>query len=108
MDPFAPTKPENLIQAVQALQAIILNSWPVLSEDHHRMDVLKAISICWLHVNDDILSNMSPTNGQLLKAQHDLKTTAALLSKAMPDNGTFSKEVEQLIRVEPKLASLFR
>lgn len=108
MDPFAPMNPENLIQAIQALQAIVLNSWPVLSEDRHRIDVLKAISICWLHVNDDILSNKSPANGQLLEAQHDLKTTAALLSKAMPDNGTFSKEVEQLISVEPKVASLFR
>lgn len=107
MDPFATTNPENLIQAVQALQAIVLNSWPVLSEDRHRIDVLKAISISWLHVNDDIPSNKSPTNGQLLEAQHELKTTAALLSKAMPDNGKFSKEVEQLISVEPKLASLF-
>lgn len=108
MDPFAPMNPENLIQAVQALQAIVLNSWPVLSEDCHRIDVLKAISICWLHVNDDILSNKLPTNEKLFKAQHDLKTTAALLSKAMPDNGTFSKEVEQLIRAEPRVASLFR
>lgn len=107
MDPFASANPENLIQALQALQAIILNSWPVLSEDRHRIDILKAISICWLHVNDDILSNKSPVNGQLLKAKDHLKATATLLSKAMPDNGTFPKEVEQLVRAEPKVASLF-
>lgn len=108
MDPFAPANPEKLVQAVQTLQAIVLNSWPVLSEDRHRINVLQAISICWLHINDDILSNKSPTNGHLLMAQHDLRTTAALLSKAVPDNGKFSKEVEQLIRVEPKVGSLFR
>lgn len=108
MDPFAPTNSDNLVPAIQVLQAIVLNCWPVLCEDRHRIELLRVMSVCWLHLNDELQSSGSKRDPQLEEAKHQLKITADLLSKSMPDEANFINEVKQLVCVEPQIASLFR
>lgn len=108
MDPFAPTNPDNLLQGIKTLQVIVLNGWLVLSEDRHRLELLKALTVCWVHIIDDLLSSDSKRSQKLEEAQHQLRTTATLLFKSMPDDGVFMNDVDQLVSVEPKIASLFK
>ena len=107
MDTFAPTSPANLLQAIKVLQATVTNCWPVLSEDRHRIELVRAMTVCWLHVNDELANSGSQRNLQLGEAQQQLKTTAALLSKAMPADSEFQNDVLRLLKAEPKLAALF-
>lgn len=107
MDPFAPTNPDNLLQGIKALQAIVLTSWLVLSEDRHRLELVKAMTVCWAHINDELLSSGSQRSPKLEDAQHKLRITAALLARSMADDGIFMNDVEQLVSVDPKVASLF-
>lgn len=106
MDTFAPTSPANLLQVIKVLQATVTNCWPVLSEDRHRIELVRAMTVCWLHVNDELVSSGSQKNLQLGEAQQQLKTTAALLSKAMPAGSEFENDVLRLVTAEPKLAAL--
>ena len=106
MDTFAPTSPANLLQAIKVLQAVVTNCWPVLSEDRHRIELVRAMTVCWLHVNDELVSTGSQRNLQLEEAQQQLKTTAALLSKSMPAGSKLQNDVLRLLTAEPKLAAL--
>jgi hypothetical protein len=54
-DPFSTANPNLLLSAIGTLQTLILNAWPRMCDDGHRMAIVKAIVLCWRSVGDEIM-----------------------------------------------------
>jgi hypothetical protein len=53
MDPFGTSRPSLLLEAVRAMQVVILNAWPRMREVGHRMEVVRALVVCWRTVCEE-------------------------------------------------------
>ena len=71
-DPFGPAYPPLLLSAINAMQSIILTSWPRITL--HRFEILRALAICWVHISD--LDDPCSLKGELRKAFEMLKAAA--------------------------------
>ena len=53
-DPFGPSHPSLLLAAAKATQSTVANCWPRMTESVHRIELVKALTLCWTTVNGDI------------------------------------------------------
>jgi hypothetical protein len=52
-DPFADLRASLLLEAVRAMQVVILNTWLGMREEGHRVEVVRALVVCWKTIADD-------------------------------------------------------
>ncbi|KAI7502971.1 poly A polymerase C-terminal region-like protein [Hortaea werneckii] len=90
--------PETLCSATKAVQAVIVNGWPRMSE--HRGEVLKGITLCWINVE-----GMSDDATEELK--RELKTAVQLLRAALKGQAAFDEETKVLMDADARLKGLF-
>lgn len=109
VDPFAPSNPALLLQGIKTIQTTILNCWPILSEEHHRVQIVKALSICWINLTEEIESSGSrDVKHGLDQLKQELQISAALLCRST--GGTIGRvtALTGVVDVYPDLSNLFK
>ena len=94
--PLAKAQPEMLLVATRALQAVILNGWPRVM--HHRAEILKGLTFCWLAIEDDDSEGIEDVRSKL-------KMTADMLRSAVSEQD-FAADCRTLIEADLRLAPL--
>lgn len=105
MDPFGTQHLPTLRAATRLLQTIMRSCWPRVP--NYCNDILKMLTICWLHTEDDEDSH-SPSAGKL-ELREQLTRAATMLCAIMgaSDTGTsFRDLVAPLVQKEPSLKGL--
>ncbi len=105
-DPFSVSNPATLIQGIRVLQSVIITCWPLLSEQRHRVELLRALSVCWFNLNETPKMGDLREATQSQEARNELKIAAALLLKAF-DDAHAMQEVGELVHYQPELSALF-
>jgi hypothetical protein len=109
MDPFAPSDPPLLLEGIKAIQTTILNCWPILSEEQYHVQIVKALSICWINLIDEIKNDSSEDiKLGLDQLKLELQVSAALLCKSTEGTAGQITGITHLINIYPELSSLFK
>lgn len=109
-DPFAVTNTTLLISAIYALQSIILNCWVRLGLPKYRLEILKALCLCWKNTDEELVGNVKGQMEKFAKVVEELKATGRIFVTAVAesDHGSNVKnEVKMLVEVDGNLRSLF-
>jgi hypothetical protein len=78
-----------------------------MTESIHRIELVKALTLCWSAVNTDLRSNNEGTNSELDGVKKELQIAAMTLVKAVVGKVDILEELQPLIQVDPSLRSLF-
>ncbi|TVY43250.1 Uncharacterized protein LSUB1_G000919 [Lachnellula subtilissima] len=100
-DPFAPTNPPLLLSAIHALQTVLLNCWPRISEPKYKIEIIKALSVCWKDVSD------SEDMGRLEEVQRELKIAGRLFVNAVEGGVDIRAELRPLVEVNRGVGIMF-
>lgn len=110
-NPFAALAPSTLLAAIKSLQATISNCWPRLSTPAYQSELIKALVVCFLTVQDD----QDKLGTQFPAVEAGLIKTAAMLSAVARTGGgegeqgtSLQDKVAPLIAKEPLLQKLFK
>jgi hypothetical protein len=104
-DPFAAGYPEYFLAAIRGLQATMRNCWPRISTPHHQGEILKALTLGWLSLQDDESSREEADTNKLRAA---LTETASMLAAISSAAGTdLAEQTSQLIASDKTLEGLF-
>ena len=106
-DPFALSYPPALLSAIAALQEIIVNCWPRLSGGVWQDEIIKMLTLGWLHLIDD--SDLASAREETKDEVRTELAKAAKMLAAVADKGDAPvvDKVAPLLSMEPKLAGLF-
>ncbi|OBT61657.1 hypothetical protein VE03_08418 [Pseudogymnoascus sp. 23342-1-I1] len=109
VDPFAPSNPALLLRGIKTIQTMILNCWPILSEEHHRVQIVKALSICWINLTEEITNSGSEdVKRGLDQLKQELQISAALLCRSTGVIASQEMTLTDVVNVYPDLANLFK
>ncbi|TVY54403.1 hypothetical protein LCER1_G003877 [Lachnellula cervina] len=100
-DPFAPSNPPLLLSAIRALQTVLLNCWPRISEPKYKMEIIKALSVCWKDISD------SEDRGRLEEVQKELRVAGRLFVNAVEGAVDIRVELEPLVEVNKGVGVMF-
>jgi hypothetical protein len=103
-DPFAATHERLLLEAVKALQVTILNTWPRMSEQGHRNEIIKSLVVCWKTVSQAQEEEKEDEEGKKMEeVKKELGVTGRLLVKAVEGELDMRMELELLLIVDRRL-----
>lgn len=109
MDPFAASNPALLLRGIKTIQTTILNCWPILSEEHHRVQIIKALSICWINLTEEITNSGSQdVKRGLGQLKQELQISAALLCRCTGGTVGQVTALTDVVNVYPDLTNLFK
>ena len=106
-DPFGPSRPSLLLEATKTLQSIILNCWPRMTEPVHRIEIIKALTLCWRRVTEDYVEHSDVDTQLLHKIKEQLKVAGKLLVKSVEGEMDIGDELEPLFKADPGLREVF-
>ncbi|EMC91906.1 hypothetical protein BAUCODRAFT_126876 [Baudoinia panamericana UAMH 10762] len=95
--PLASAQMPTLTAAVKALQAVILNGWPRMSE--YRGEVLKGLTLCWLNTHE-----MKGEDADGLR--REMRETVAMLRVALGGGSGFDEDCQTLLVADGRLTGL--
>ncbi|TKA33786.1 hypothetical protein B0A50_00622 [Salinomyces thailandicus] len=95
--PILATQTETLLSANRAMQSVVLNGWPRMSD--HRGEVLKGTTMCWLNIN-------GRTDSEAEALRTETRRTVEILCAALGANSGFEKDCETLIAADERLKGL--
>lgn len=99
-NPFGTAYPPLLLQATQALQALVLNAWPRMGV--HVGDVLKCVCVPYLRVAEEGAGVEALGN-----VRTELKRVVEMLRAAVKGQCDFEAEVSKLVEADARLEELF-
>ncbi|KAH8879445.1 poly A polymerase C-terminal region-like protein [Thozetella sp. PMI_491] len=100
-DPFAASSSPTLLAAIAALQAILSNAWPRISDGPWKDEILKTLVITWLNVQED------PKPAEDRIAAELIKTTNMLSTITKTAHSSLVSHAAPLVSKDPTLAPLF-
>ncbi|RYP35519.1 hypothetical protein DL767_003773 [Monosporascus sp. MG133] len=104
-DPFGTQHPSSLISAIRLLQAIMSTCWPRIP--HYCNEIIKALMLCWLNIEDEDAFRDSDLGPASLKLE--LTKAADMLSAVMQAaKMDMGERVAPLVEKEPQLKELFK
>jgi len=106
-DPFGSSNPSLLLAAVKATQTTIVNCWPRMTESVHRVELVKALTLCWSAINTDLRSNDEANNSELEGIKQELQVAGITLVKTVVGKLDIREELQPLIQADPSLMCLF-
>jgi len=83
------------------LQTILLNCWPRISEPKYKIEIIKALSVCWKDVSD------SEDMGRLEEVQQELKMAGRLFVNAVEGDVNIRAELRPLVEVNRGVGIMF-
>ena len=106
-DPFSPLHPSLLLAAAKATQATVANCWPRMTESIHRIELVKALTLCWTTVNGELKAKEVIGDPELEGVRNELQLAGNILVKAVSEKLDMTEELQPLLDVDSSLASLF-
>lgn len=94
--PFITASPPLLLSSVQALQAIILNTWPRMHV--HKNEVLKCVTVPWIRMQEE-----SVVGNEFESIKEECKVVVQMLRDALQ----LDREILELVEVDQRLDGLF-
>ncbi|KAH0209330.1 poly A polymerase C-terminal region-like protein, partial [Aureobasidium melanogenum] len=99
--PFVTASSPLLLSAVQALQAIILNTWPRMHV--HKHEVLKCVTVPWIRMQEEGVAG-----SEFDRIKEECRVVVQMLRDALHENiGEFDEEASELVKVDKRLDGLF-
>lgn len=97
--PFVTSSPPLLLSSIQALQAVVLNCWPRMHV--YKAEVLKCVVVSWIRMHEE-------NDGEWEREKEECRNVVKMLRDAIgEDVGEFETEVQELVKVDSRLAGLF-
>ncbi|KAF4555479.1 Tti2-like protein [Elsinoe fawcettii] len=96
-NPFGSASPKALVLALQALQSLIRNAWPLIADC--RVDILESLCLCWQNVEE------AGDAGQFDDVRREARTTVAMLRVAVGQEA--ETDIEALVTADQDLQDLF-
>ncbi len=106
-DPFGLSHPSLLLTAAKATQATLVNCWPRMMESNHRVELVRALTLCWAAVKEEIGTNNEPKRLELEAIKQELQLAGNTLVRAVSEKIDVKEELQPLIHVDPSLVLLF-
>jgi hypothetical protein len=108
-NPFAALAPATLSAAIKGLQAVIANCWPRISTPAYQDELIKALVVCYLTVQDE----QDQLGERFAALDAELVKTASMLTVAARGAGDggaqdLGDKAAMLVSKEPLLAGLFK
>jgi hypothetical protein len=101
-DPFGSSKPSLLLAGLRCLQSLILNAWPRVREEGYRIEIVKALVVCWRTVTEE------GKEGEGLEAVKDeIKNTGRLFAEAVGREVDMKEELRPLFQVDGSVEEVF-
>jgi hypothetical protein len=102
IDPFGSSKPSLLLAGLRCLQSLILNAWPRVREEGYRIEIVKALVVCWRTVTEE------GKEGEGLEAVKDeIKNTGRLFAEAVGREVDMKEELRPLFQVDGSVEEVF-
>jgi hypothetical protein len=98
-DPFGASKLSLLLAGMRCLQSLILNAWPRVREEGCRIEIVKALVVCWRTVGED--------GEGLEEVRNEIKNTGRLLVKAVGEEVDMREELRPLWQVDESVPEVF-
>jgi hypothetical protein len=98
-DPFATAHGRLLLEAVKALQVVVLNGWPRMNEERHRNEVIKALVVCWKTVTEALTEKKDDEKKKMGELKVEIGVAGRLLVKAVESEIDIKKEMAPLMSV---------
>jgi len=102
-DSFGALRPSLLFETVKTLQAMILNTWPRMSEQIHRVEVIKALVLCWKTINEDESTHTEAEQMVLGDLREEIGVAGRLLVKAVEGDFDMVTELRPIMEVDRAL-----
>jgi hypothetical protein len=106
-DPFAPSRPSLLLAAVKTLQTTILNCWPRLSQERHRIEIISTLVLCWTN----ICQASQADQHSLEEVKRELKIAGRMLVRAVEGDRDswleMKRELGEVFEVDEGLRDVF-
>jgi hypothetical protein len=78
-----------------------------MAESIHRIELVKALTLCWTAINTDIRFNNEANNAELEGIRQELQVAGMTLVKTAIGKLDITEELKPLIQADPSLRSLF-
>ncbi|KAI4721561.1 poly A polymerase C-terminal region-like protein [Aureobasidium sp. EXF-10727] len=99
--PFVTASPPLLLSSIQALQAVVLNTWPRMHV--HKSEVLKCVAVPWIRMQEENVAG-----DEFEKIREECRVLVQMLRDALQESvDGFDGEVRKLVEVDKRLAGLF-
>ncbi|KAH8678662.1 hypothetical protein BGZ60DRAFT_401540 [Tricladium varicosporioides] len=115
-DPFAVTNVSLLLSAIYVLQSTILNCWVRLGLSKYRLEIFKALCLCWKNAGEELVGSANGEMEKLGNVVEELKATGRIFIAAIAEGGdeassdhgaNVKNEVRMLVEVDGSLRDLF-
>ncbi|KAL9104139.1 MAG: hypothetical protein Q9163_000886 [Psora crenata] len=100
-NPFSTAYPPLLEASVKSLQIVMTTAWPRV--DYHRGEILKALTVCWLRIQEDLDSST-----ELKKIRREIEKTMQMLTALMNQSSTIVEEYQLLVASDSRLQELLK
>ena len=103
-DPFATAHGRLLLEAVKALQVVVLNGWPRMNEERHRNEIIKALVVCWKTVTEALREKKDDEERKKMEElKVEIGVAGRLLVKAVESEIDIKKEMAPLMSVDGEM-----
>lgn len=83
------------------------NCWPRITESVHRFELIKALTLCWVTVNDDVSLIDEARRLELERIKQELHLAGTTLVTSVSGKLDMAEELRPLLHVDPSLNMLF-
>jgi hypothetical protein len=97
-DPFAVSRSSLLLEAVRTTEVVVLNTWPRMREEGHRVEVIRALVLCWKTISDE----EGEMEG-LAEVKREISVAGRLLVSAVEGEVDMRSELEPIMDVDAGL-----
>lgn len=103
-DPFVTSHERLLLEAVKALQVVVLNGWPRMSEERHKNEIIQTLLVCWKTVNEALTEKKDDERRKKMEeVKSDIGVAGRLLVKAVESEIDITKEMAPLMSVDGEM-----
>jgi hypothetical protein len=78
-----------------------------MTESVHRVELVKALTLCWSAINTDLRSDGEANNSELEGIKQELQVAGITLVKTVVGKLDIREELQPLIQADPSLKCLF-
>jgi len=106
-EPFGGLHLSLLLTSVKTLERVILNCWPRMTQAVYRIEIIKALALCWSVVTEDDITRPAHDGKVLESVKGELRITGRMLMNSVNGKLNIMNELEPLIRADPTLTQVF-
>lgn len=78
-----------------------------MTESVHRIELVKALTLCWATFNEDVGRNDEARSLELERIKQELQLAGSTLVRSVSGSLDMAEELQPLLHVDPSLSLLF-